>query len=468
MSSDPAFRLEELQSQINVRNAALQARLDSVMGETGETELPQLEELKEERVRLMRDIQHHKDEGDAKLVQIEAHEGASAMYRVAARVQRFEDFANHAAEYVEKELPEEINRVAEADKRHSEDEVAAYIADLQSERAEELRKINVLKERTAKRAKEIRNGPRVEHEEVTANSRAMKPKEDEIDRETKETMNYTDEAKSTKGELVAKIKKLRQEKSKLQVSLLDAKHKSEKEIHELEASIRRAEIANTRDVRLCQQLNTGNAALTTNAQILLGQLNVEHYGVEGGPTEKMLINMRQEEAKTVVAAAENGNKTNGCNGGGTYQRNDTENSNGAASGVSSRRASIPSKPPLVALKRTESQRNRDAATEQERREKEEAASVGISPARSRGADSVHSGAAVKPPLVASKPTSSQRNREAAVRADLEHRREEDGSAARSQRRGSESSLPAVALMKTESSRNREVASRRDSKSSSPQ
>ncbi|KAH9593160.1 hypothetical protein LSM04_005812 [Trypanosoma melophagium] len=409
MSTDPANRLEELQAQLRARKEALRTRVDTLLREAGDSELPPLEGLREERIRLLQEVQHYKDDGDAMTLQIESNEEAAAVYRVAARVQRFECFADAAENYVEKDLPEEMAKVAATDKNHSEDEVAAYITELQEKREAELKKISALRERTAKRAEDIRNGPKLEQGETNPRCRTMKGKEDEVDKETKEMMDYTSEVRGEKEELLAKVKKLRQERSKLQAELLDEKHKSEKTINDLKSRIRAAEMANTRDTRRCQELNTSNAALTTNAQILMGQLNVEHYGLEGGPTEKQLLKARKEEASR--AAKQEANKQNhhdegkdhqnhnhsnhschqqsedGYNGNNNrtpFQRNETGTSCGQGSGISSRRQSISAKPPLVALKRTE----------------------------------------------------SQRNREAAVRAEVDHRREEEGSAVRSRRRSS--------------------------------
>ncbi|RNF11112.1 putative OSM3-like kinesin [Trypanosoma rangeli] len=359
MSTDPVARLEELETELRTRKEALSSRIQSLLNESGDSELPQLHVLREDRVRLMEEIQHNKDEGDALLLQGEGNGKAALLYRVAARVQRFEEFVGRAEDYVKAVLPEEIERIAESDKLHSEDEVAAYINELQVKREEELRKIALLKERTAKRAQDMRNGPRVEHGELNAYSRVAKAKEEELDKETKEMQEYTDAAKIKKSVLLAKIKELRQAKSKLQVELLDNKHKNEKIVNDIKIRIRHAELSNTRDIRVCQQLNTGNAALTTNAQTLLGQLNVEHYGIEGAPSDHALLTMRKEEKKRALAAvASNHNNNNGSsqaadgevdvNSKGAYKRHSTQNSNG-------------SKPPMAAFKRTESQRNREAA-----------------------------------------------------------------------------------------------------------
>ncbi|KAF8283959.1 hypothetical protein TcBrA4_0058850 [Trypanosoma cruzi] len=368
MLSDPVNRLEELQAELLSRQNALSSRIQSILSETGEKELPELQVLSEGRVQLIKEIQHTKDEGDALLLQVEGNGEAASMYRVAARVQRFEEFANRANEYVKNVLPEEIERVADADRHHSDDEVAAYIKELQAKREEELRKIGMLKERTTKRANDLRNGPRVENGELNALCRVSRAKEEELDKETKETQEYVDEARLKKADLIAKIKELRQAKSKIQVELLDTKHKNEKKVNEMKARIRHAELANKRDIRVCQQLNTTNAALTTNAQTLLGQLNVEHYGIEGAPSEKALITMRKEEERRAAAALANGrgNNNNGSHPAGNETDGlcpgrDTGNFNGDTSAPSSRRQSNQQNPALAAIQRTASQRSRDAS-----------------------------------------------------------------------------------------------------------
>ncbi|KAF5224174.1 hypothetical protein TcYC6_0072640 [Trypanosoma cruzi] len=369
MLGDPVNRLEELQAELLSRQNALSSRIQSILSETGEKELPELQVLSEDRAQLIKEIQHTKDEGDALLLQVEGNGEAASMYRVAARVQRFEEFANRANEYVKNVLPEEIERVADADRHHSDDEVAAYIKELQAKREEELRKIGILKERTTKRANDLRNGPRVENGELNALCRVSRAKEEELDKETKETQEYVDEARLKKADLIAKIRELRQAKSKLQVELLDTKHKNEKKVNEMKARIRHAELANKRDIRVCQQLNTTNAALTTNAQTLLGQLNVEHYGIEGAPSEKALITMRKEEERRAAAALANGRGNNNNNGShpagneteGLCPRRDTGNFNGDASAASSRRQSNQQNTGLAAMQRTASQRSRDAS-----------------------------------------------------------------------------------------------------------
>ncbi|EKF29959.1 OSM3-like kinesin, putative [Trypanosoma cruzi marinkellei] len=369
MLTDPVNRLEELQAEVLSRQNALSSRIQSILSETGDKELPELQVLSDDRVQLIKEIQHTKDEGDALLLQVEGNAEAASMYRVAARVQRFEEFANRANEYVKNVLPEEIERVADADRHHSDDEVAAYIKELQAKREEELRKIGLLKERTTKRANDLRNGPRVENGELNALCRVSRAKEEEPDKETRETQEYVDEARLKKVDLIAKIKELRQAKSKLQVELLDTKHKNEKKVNEMKARIRHAELANKRDIRVCQQLNTTNAALTTNAQTLLGQLNVEHYGIEGAPSEKALITMRKEEERRAAAALANGRGNNNNNGShpagnepeGLCPRGDTGNFNGDASAESSRRHSNQQNPALAELQQTASQRSRDAS-----------------------------------------------------------------------------------------------------------
>ncbi|RNF13035.1 putative OSM3-like kinesin [Trypanosoma conorhini] len=408
MSADPVKRLEELEAELRARNEALSSRIQSLLTESGDSELPELHVLREDRVRLIEEIQHNKDEGDALLLQVEGNGEVASLYRVAARVQRFEEFADRANNYVKTVLPNEIERIAEADRLHSDDEVAAYIKDLQTKREGELKKIALLKERTAKRAQDMRNGPRVEHGELNALSRVTKAKEEELDKETRDTQAYTDEAKAKKCELLAKIKELRQAKSKLQAELLDNKHKNEKLVNGIKTRIRHAELSNTRDVRVCQQLNVGNAALTTNAQTLLGQLNVEHYGIEGAPSENALLTMRKEEVKRASAAVSNNrNNNNGTsqaangtsqaangasqaangasqaanvdvdiNSKGAYQRHGTQNSNGSASAASSRQQLNAAKTPLEELKRTESQRGDEAAVQEnldKRREEGETA-----------------------------------------------------------------------------------------------
>lgn len=303
--------LEELRAQIGDRNDDLLARIEAFLQETGETGLPQLQDLTREKEELLEGIERDKEEGDALLHRINEDPDAPNVFRVGARVLRFEDFMGRVTDYVQSELPQRIERaVNEAGGGQFDEETVNAMREMRVKRQEELRKIGVLQQRTSKRAKEMREGPRIEPGELGAKSRIAKGAMDGMDEETQRTLESAEKAKKKKETLLRRVKDLRHEKCKLQAELLEEKHKNEKAMNALKARIRQAELANTRDIRLCQQLNTGNAALTTNANILLGQLNVEHYGVAGAPNERALLTMIKEGPKGPRPGEENGDGQN--------------------------------------------------------------------------------------------------------------------------------------------------------------
>lgn len=309
--TDLQTRIGELQTLINSRNAEVNSRIASFLQEKGEVSMPTLQALTEEKANLMQAIQETRDESNAVVEQLRNDSGALSLFSLGARVGRIEDFVTRAAYYVQNELPQEVKQKIENEYQQQDIEKSKIVAELQAKRDEELRTISVLQQRTSKRAAEMRNGPRNERGELGAKSRVAKLKQDRIDPKTEETKEYIGKAKCKKAELSKLLKELRLENSKLQAELLDEKHKNEKSVTKLNAGIRHAEIANTRDMRLCEQLNTGNAALTTNVQILLGQLNIEHYGISGAPEERELLTLlKNGSVKTATGASLNNNCRN--------------------------------------------------------------------------------------------------------------------------------------------------------------
>lgn len=301
--------------------------------------LPSLQELREERVRLTEQIRHHKDEQDSLALDIESQEGTAEVYQIAARVQRFEHFAAHAYSYVNETLPAEIEQIIEADAKHSEEEVASYVQDLQKRRERVVNSIAA-----------------AQHPAKRKNTDEAVP----LDDDTKKSLAHAQENESEATTLSEKLKKYRAIKTKLQSDIMKEKCDGKKTLDGIEARIKSAQLANARDARLCKELNSGNAALTTNAQMLMSQLNDEHYGIDNAPTAQQLIEERNAREAT-PADEETGShhpSQNSCN---AALHEPSPHASDAPSYASSRRQSL-SKPPLVASKSTPSHVSHDSVT----------------------------------------------------------------------------------------------------------
>ncbi|EAN79232.1 hypothetical protein, conserved [Trypanosoma brucei brucei TREU927] len=275
-----AVTIEELQNQLDARRARLQSRINALLRAGGDENLPHLDELHLERLRLMQTTTELRESCSDVKQEVEEQHGAHLVYPLAARVQRLEGFAQRAAAYVVDELPAEMENLAAADKIHSKEEIAAYGVELQKTLEGEHRSIEALRQRTARCAREIRNGPRIIRGEPLAGTRFTRAQTQEVPDELRDTLAYTDEAKINNTELVLRVRELRKVRKELQMQVREEKQRTEKEITKLKINIRSMELANKRDASICQRLNVTNAALTTNAQTLLGQLNVEHFGNE--------------------------------------------------------------------------------------------------------------------------------------------------------------------------------------------
>lgn len=371
-----ARQVYEARRHLENRRAEQAQRTRQIMAEhdfAGET-LPSLQELREERVRLTEQTRHHKDEQDSLTLDIEGQEGATQVYQVAARVQRYEHFAARSHTYVQEQLPLEIEQVIEEDQRHSEEEVAAYIQELQTRRENTLKKVSAVQQRSTKKGK------------ATETS-------DDLHQDDEETRRVIEHAEANVNEsqtLSEKVKKFRALKTKLSTEIVREKRDSKNTEQQLNARIKNAELSNARDARQCKELNSGNAALTSNAQLLMSQLNIEHYGMDNAPTKAQLIEDRKAREATPELTPANEE---------SERRSRRSKANADSVSVSSRQ----SRPPLVASKPTASQKSRDVATKQEREERRSSEVASHSSSRRQSLS--------KPPLVSSKPTASQLQRE---------------------------------------------------------
>ncbi|KAG5494442.1 hypothetical protein GH5_02461 [Leishmania sp. Ghana 2012 LV757] len=359
--------------------------------------LPSLEELRRERVRLSEQVRHHKDEQDSLALDIEGLEGAGDVYQLAARVQRLEHFVNRAMQYTEEALPLEISKAVEEDRYQSNLELGAYIQELQRRRANTLKKVADAQEIMSRRS-QLQNAA----ENAAANPEYEDPMEAKAAR-------HTQENKDECVMLQQKIRKFRSMITKLRSDIAKESKDSKKMEERMCSCIRNMELANARDARLCKELNNRNSAGTTNSQLLMDQLNVEHYGFDSAPKTKQLL----EDIKDRQAMGE---WTLGD------QQQDMRDASFASFGSpQSRTNSITAsqravKLPMVALKRTESQRARDNASREDREEFQQS----LRRSSSAGNYQFSRGASLsKPPLVAMKPTASQQSRDSALREERE-------------------------------------------------
>lgn len=385
-------------AELDAMRASYNARVRSIMQDNVSDHdidaMPSLEKLTEERVRLSEQVRHHKDEQDSLALDIEGLDGSSEVYQLGARVQRIEHFVAHAETYTKQSLPGDIQNLVEEDRRASVKEVGAYIQELQNKRSNTLKRVAAAQENSMKRSNK-----------ADATARDEDDKLDPIDAKAAE---HAVQNRDESVVLAEKIKKFRSMRTKLQSDIVKEKHDTKKMEETMQISIRNAELVNSRDARLCKDINDRNAAFTTHAQLLMGQLNVEHYGMSGAPTAKQMIEYRKQYE---ITPDESPNER-------SYARGESAASLGSrqsqTASVSSRQRNV--KPPLVAMKPTQSQRNRDNAARNEREE------ASASHRRNSDAASYQSSrrqSISKPPLVASKPTASQQSRDNAIRNERE-------------------------------------------------
>ncbi|KPA81061.1 putative mitochondrial hypothetical protein [Leptomonas pyrrhocoris] len=430
-ASQSSEELEKEYHRLKAEVKAARARRDARVEEVTHGEaMPSLEELRDERVRLTEQVRHHKDEQDSLALDIEGQEGAAEVYQTAARVQRLEHFATRAEEFAEKTLPAEIEKTVDEDRHQSNAELCAYIQELQNKRSAVLKKVVASQENQKKKSQRSQTSQKNAAEESP---------------EEKKAIDHTNENKDEAVVLQNKIRKFRSMKTKLQSDIVKERADSKKMEERMSTRMRAAELANARDARQCKEMNDRNAAVTTNSQLLMDQLNVEHYGMDNAPTTKQLLQDRQEREATPPPTPAN-ERPYGRHGSGASVGSKQSHTNS----VNSRQHA--GKPPMVALKRTESQTNRDNAIREEvsasRRRDSDAASYQSSRRQSLS----------KPPLVASKPTASQQSRDNAIREEREREREEASVSRHRQRSDSIASdghVPSVAAKSTASQRSRE-------------
>ncbi|CAD2215588.1 hypothetical protein AGDE_05726 [Angomonas deanei] len=422
--------IERLRAEIAERRAALDQQVKNIMDDEVKAEdIPPLEELQSTRVKLSEQVRHHKDEQDALELDLENNETNQEAYQLAVRVQRLAIFADRSAGYTENELTAEVEEVIAQDQRQSEEEVAAYIQELQAKREATLNRIANVQERSTKSA-----------------AKQGEAQEEPIDEEQQKSIQHAVSNVDEATTLSEKIKKFRALKTKLQGEVGRARREAKQSEDSMASRIRNAELTNARNTRQIKEINSKNAILTTNAQMLLNQLNVEHYGMDNAPTAKQIAQERREREATPEDSVHE-----------SVQRGESESigSRSYAQSHASRRTSN-AKPPLVAMKPTAAQRNRDTAMREEREsvQRQRGMSVCSSGGDNRSVASSRRQSLSKPPLVANKPTAAQRSREEEMQRLREQKEKENAPQPRRTSVSSEGKPPSVAGKTTMSQRSR--------------
>lgn len=240
-------------------------------------DMPSMEELREERLRLLKEIRHHKDEQDSIALDIENQPGAADVYRTAARVHIAETFGQRATEYVEDLLPDEITRVITADEINTEKSLAVFIKELQRKRDHVLKKISAIQDRFDKRS-----DPAQWYVE------AVESKYEAKDANDKKVVSHTLENEEEIEKLEKEVADLRIKKSAASAELIKAQRVANKDETVLNNRIKSVKLQNTVHARQCREMNVAHSHRVSGLQVSMNLINTEHYGPGGAPTSQEL------------------------------------------------------------------------------------------------------------------------------------------------------------------------------------
>lgn len=230
-------------------------------------------------------------------------------YALAARIGRLEAFCDAAEKWIETELAPTIEADIRKESAAAECEIAACVEELQIRRDDALEKLSIMRERIRVRASDLRRGfhrEAVRREPNTFDGnpppmltveRSVSPRAEafeEVGEETYELSSHNAQLGDELSQLQDRLRRLQKLRSKYHSELLHYKQDSKKSITALENSVRQVERGIARDHRLVQQLHASNGALTSTLQMVMSQLNVEHYGTQVGPTAIEQVNRRQD------------------------------------------------------------------------------------------------------------------------------------------------------------------------------
>lgn len=252
-------------------------------------DIPSIEELRDERIELLRRIRHHKDEQDSIALDIENQPGASEVYRSASRVLFLETFVSRCSEYVADTLPMKIKCMEVADEINSEKKIAKFIKELQAKREHTLSKISEIQDRLERRS----DPQRWYMDAVKAKYETNK---DEFDQQM---IDHTLENYDERDRLISENKKLREQKSSQEAKLLRTNYDTKIKENHYENAIKKAKLVNLVNARLCRDINVANASNVNNLQVVMNELNTEYYGIGKAPRKKDLPKLLEKALEEV-------------------------------------------------------------------------------------------------------------------------------------------------------------------------
>lgn len=295
-------QIEEVKKQVTERKLR-QEELQRALAE-----FPSREELEVSKRNVHEHLEATRKELQATVDALEPLQAPEqTAFQLCARLHRIECYCEKAEEWVDKELRPNVENDIAKETEAAELEVAALVEDLQSRRDEAVEKLTALRERIRSRAADMRRGYHREPpkrdaimdrgSETHTLERSVSPRAqafEEVDDETYEISGYNDLLSEELAQLQERHRRLTKLRSKYQSELLHLKQDNRKEQTALENSIRQVERNIARDQRIVQQLHSSNSALVSTLQMLMGQLSVEHYGTQVGPTAIEQQARRQE------------------------------------------------------------------------------------------------------------------------------------------------------------------------------
>jgi len=278
---------------------------------------PSVDELNKKNEQLAKQLEEQKQKlstAQTNLSQLKSLE--ERVMTVAGRVQRLEAFCARSESWIRDTLAKDVEASITAEEQESEARILAVVKKLQARRDEQLQHIYNLKEKVREKATLMKRGGhkdpvhevdgfelvetlQSQHNERAVTSRA----EGHADYETMELDSFNKEVQGELETLQEKLKKLVKHRSMVQVEATTLRQKNKREEQMLLASIRQLDLQIARDQRLVGQLNTSNASLTSTLQMVMSQLNLEHYGAQGGPMN-IEVAQRREASRSLRATQE--------------------------------------------------------------------------------------------------------------------------------------------------------------------
>lgn len=298
-------QIEEVKKQIaerKLRHAELQEAL---------SEFPSREALEVSKRDVTQRLEDTRKELQATVDALEPLQAPEQQaFQLCARLHRLESYCDKAELWVDKELRPNVEADIAKETEAAEVEVAALVEDLQGRRDEAVEKLAALRDRIRTRAADMRRGYHREPPKREALidqggesarqptvERSVSPRAqayEEVDDETYEISTYNDRLSDELEQLQERQRRLTKLRSKYHSELLHLKQDNRKEQTALDNSVRQVERNIARDQRIVQQLHSTNSALVSTLQMLMGQLNVEHYGTLVGPAAIEQNAKRQE------------------------------------------------------------------------------------------------------------------------------------------------------------------------------